>query len=85
MGHAFEDARREDDLFKDSSLVHEIGQAAGIGLLFELAAGPRAFFGEEFVDTVAQSAEKLRCHQTRQDEIAPLVEVAAIGVGQHKW
>ena len=85
MGHAFQHARREDDLFEDSSLVHQIGQAARFRLLFELAAGLRAFFGEEFVDTAAQCAEKLRRHQSGQDEIALFVELAAIGVGQHKW
>ena len=82
VGHAFEDARREDDLFEDTALVHQVGQAAGLGLLLELAAGQRAFFSEEFVDAAAQGAEQIRRHQAGQDEVALLVELAAIGIGQ---
>ena len=82
--HAFEHARREDHVFEDRALVHQIGQAPRFGLLFEFAAGPSAFFGEEFLDPAAQRAEQLRRHQAGQDEIPLLVELAAIGVGQHK-
>ena len=75
---------REDDVFEDAALVHQIGQAPCFGLLFELAAGQGAFLGEEFLDPPPQRAEQLRRHQAGQDEVALLVELAAIGVGQHK-
>ena len=70
---------------KICALVHQVGQAAGFGLLFELAAGLRAFFGEEFLDPAAQCVEHFGRHQAGQDEVARFVELAAIGVGQHKW
>ena len=84
MSHAFEHARREDHVFEDRALVHQIRQAPRLGLLFKLAARPRAFFGEEFVDPPPQRAEQLRRHQAGQNQIPLLVELAAIGVGQHK-
>jgi hypothetical protein len=74
----------EDHVFEDIALIHQIGQAPRFGLLFKLAAGHDAFFGEEFLDPAPQSAEQLRRHQTRQHQVPPLVELAAIGVGQHK-
>ena len=66
------------------SFVHQVGQAAGFGLLFEFTAGLRAFFGEEFLDPAAQCFEHFGRHQAGQDEVALFVQLAAIGIGQHK-
>ena len=51
--------------------------------MFELGPGAIGFLGEEVVYAMAKGVEQGGVHEARQHQISLLVEVAALGVGQH--